>query len=112
MVYLSVGSRLFLKLYRMFPFIFSSIIDSDYGKKTTSSKIDDVIPMNYDFWKKDICVGRKIKSFDITQDVINSNTSINEKKIFYIFKKNTNRITYRIFNKISPTWIFLLKKFQ
>ena len=67
--------------------------------------------MNYEFWKNDILENKDLEITDVTLDAILNTIGSKFEQTNY-FSKMVKKITkclYRIFFKLSPTWIFILK---
>ena len=110
LVYISVGNSFFLKLYKIFPPLFTPIVGKYFGRRYTGSK-SFVNPMNYEFWKNDILENKDLEITDVTLDAILNTIGSKFEQTNY-FSKMVKKITkclYRIFFKLSPTWIFILK---
>lgn len=110
LVYLSVGNSLFLKLYKICPPLFTPIVGKYFGKQHTNSK-SFVSPMNYDFWKKEILEKKDLEIIDVTLDAIfdTMGDKLEKNNNFSKMIKKITKCFYRIFFKLSPTWIFILK---
>ena len=109
LVYLSVGNSLFLKLFKIFPSLFTPFVGEYFGKQHTGSK-SYASPMNYEYWKK-VVHGKVLEITDITSDLISEEISKKTKnQILAKFIKNLTKRCYRLFLNLSPTWIFILQR--
>jgi len=110
LVYLSVGNSLFLKLYKVCPPLFTPIVGKYFGRQHTGSK-SFVSPMNYEFWKKEVLENKNLEIIDVTLDAIfdTMRNKLEKNNNFLKMIKKITKCFYRIFFKLSPTWIFILK---
>ena len=110
LVYLSVGNNLFLKLYKIFPPLFTPIIGKYFGRQHTDSK-SFINPMNYEFWKNDVLENKDLEITDVTLDALldTVGSKFEQNNYFVKIVKKITKYTYKIFFKLSPTWIFILK---
>lgn len=110
MLYLAVISRSFLKIYKMFPFVFSRLVGPFYGRSSPSTKSQFGTPMDYNYWKKKILENVKLGVNDITpilmSKAIFGNTDSNNSKLL-------SEIQYFIcsyLSRFSGSWVFLYQK--
>ena len=107
-VYLSVMSFPFLKLYKVFTILFARYLGPFYGRSSPSLDSPYGSPKGYKYCKSKILSGRKFGINDIPPDLIYENNFERTNKNISGIKKKITNVIYRLIREWSPTWVFVL----
>ncbi len=111
LVYFTTGGHFFIKIFKLAPFMFESIVGKYYGRVNTSSKQWMVVE-TYHFWMKKVLENRNLRVDDKTSMII-YNEFIHKLKLNKFLLNIIRKImfkAYRVFRDFSPSWIFVYYK--
>jgi len=106
LIYLAVMSKGFLKLYKLFPFVFVPILGPFYGRSYPSYESKYGTPKPHRFWVDYIAKKFNLDIIDITSFLMFSNSNFQH---LVRIKKSQNFLR-SILSQILPSWVFIIKK--
>ena len=106
LIYLAVMSNQFLKLYKLFPFIFVPILGPFYGRSYPSYESKYGTPKSHKFWIDMTEKKFNLDTIDITTFLMSKNSDFQH----LVRIKKSQNLLRRFLSKISPSWVFIIQK--
>jgi len=106
LIYLAVMSKVFLKLYKLFPFIFVPILGPFYGRSYPSYESEYGSPKPHIFWKDYIAKKFDLDIIDITTFLMSNSSDFQH----LVTAKKSQSFLRRFLSQISPSWVFIIQK--
>lgn len=106
LIYLAVMNKVFLKLYKLFPFIFVPILGPFYGRSYPSYESEYGSPKPHIFWKDYIAKKFDLDIIDITTFLMSNSSDFQH----LVTAKKSQSFLRRFLSQISPSWVFIIQK--